>query len=107
MPQCPKVWKDFDRLDLLLPVIRRVRFWLLPAIVRVFGFAVTGRQTKRRVTHARKRGPRPWTQRDACVGSVYSIDRFFRSAEDVVNDVIRKQRAQDRPIPQTKYCVPN
>ena len=52
--------------------------------------------------HARKRGPRPGTKREACVGSVYSIDRFVRSAEDVVNDVIRKQRAQDRPIPQNK-----
>jgi hypothetical protein len=52
--------------------------------------------------HARKRGPRPGTKREACVGSVYSIDRFVRSAEDVVNDVVRKQRAQDRPIPQNK-----
>jgi len=52
--------------------------------------------------HARKRGPRPGTKREACVGSVYSIDRFVRSAEDVVNDVIRKQRAKDRPIPQNK-----
>ena len=52
--------------------------------------------------HARKRGPRPGTKREACVGSVYSIDRFVRGAEDVVDDVIRKQRAQDRPIPQNK-----
>jgi len=52
--------------------------------------------------HARKRGPRPGTKREACVGSVYSIDRFVRNAEDVVDDVIRKQRAQDRPIPQNK-----
>jgi len=53
-------------------------------------------------SHARKRGPRPGTKREACVGSVYSIDRFVRSTEDVVNDVVRKQRAQDRPIPQNK-----
>jgi hypothetical protein len=52
--------------------------------------------------HARKRGPRPGTKREACVGSVYSIDRFVRTTEDVVDDVIRKQRAQDRPIPQNK-----
>jgi hypothetical protein len=44
------MWKGFDRLDLLLPVIRRVRFWLLPAIVRGFGFAATGRRTKTLVT---------------------------------------------------------
>jgi len=52
--------------------------------------------------HARKRGPRPGTKREACVGSVYSIDRFVRTVEDVVDDVVRKQRAQDRPIPQNK-----
>ncbi|MCP4605293.1 MAG: ISKra4 family transposase [Proteobacteria bacterium] len=52
--------------------------------------------------HARKRGPRPGTKREACVGSAYSIDRFVRTTEDVVDDVIRKQRAQDRPIPQNK-----
>ncbi len=52
--------------------------------------------------HARKRGPRPGTKREACVGSVYSIDQFVRSTEDVVNDVVRKQRAQDRPTPQNK-----
>jgi len=53
-------------------------------------------------SHARKRGPRPGTKREACVGSVYSIDRFVRNTEDVVDDVVRKQRAQDRPIPQNK-----
>jgi len=52
--------------------------------------------------HARKRGPRPGTKREACVGSVYSIDRFVRSAEDVVDDVVRKHRSQDRPLPQNK-----
>ena len=52
--------------------------------------------------HARKRGPRPGTKREACVGSVYTIDRFVRSADDVVDEVTRKQRASDRPIPQNK-----
>jgi hypothetical protein len=52
--------------------------------------------------HTRKRGPRPGTKREACVGSVYSIDRFVRTAEDVVDDVVRKQRSKDRPIPQNK-----
>jgi hypothetical protein len=52
--------------------------------------------------HARKRGPRPGTKREACVGGVYSIDRFVRTTEDVVDDVIRKERAKDRPIPQNK-----
>ena len=53
-------------------------------------------------SHARKRGPRPGTKREACVGSVYSIDRFVRTSEEVVDDVVRKQRAKDRPVPQNK-----
>lgn len=52
--------------------------------------------------HARKRGPRPGTKREACVGSVYSIDRFKRSVDDIVNDVVRKERTKDRPVPQNK-----
>ncbi|MFC1652676.1 hypothetical protein ACFL3F_03045 [Planctomycetota bacterium] len=54
------------------------------------------------VNHARKRGPRPGTKREACVGSVYSIDRFKRSVDDIVNDVVRKKRTKDRPVPQNK-----
>jgi hypothetical protein len=53
-------------------------------------------------SHARKRGPRPGTKREACVGGVYSINRFVRTTEDVVDDVIRKKRAKERPIPQNK-----
>ena len=53
-------------------------------------------------SHVRKRGPRPGTKREACVGGVYSIDRFVRTTEDVVDDVVRKHRAQDRPTPQNK-----
>ena len=52
--------------------------------------------------HARKRGPRPGTKREACVGSVYSIDRFKRTVDDIVDDVVRKKRAKDRPVPQNK-----
>lgn len=53
-------------------------------------------------SHARKRGPKPGTKREACVGGVYSIDRFVRTTEDVVDDVVRKKRAKERPIPQNK-----
>lgn len=52
--------------------------------------------------HARKRGPRPGTKREACVGSAYTVDRFIRTADDIVDDVIRKERVNDRPVPQNK-----
>jgi hypothetical protein len=38
----------------------------------------------------------------AYVGAVYSIDRYVRSADDVVDEVCRKQRAIDRPQPKHK-----
>lgn len=36
------------------------------------------------------------------VGAVYTIDRYRRTAEDVVNEVQRKERVADRPSPQHK-----
>jgi hypothetical protein len=39
----------------------------------------------------------------AYVGAVYSIDPFQRTADDVVQEIDRRQRAADRPVPQHKY----
>lgn len=39
----------------------------------------------------------------AYVGGIYSINRFVRTADDVVDDLRRKQRAADRPQPQHKH----
>ena len=36
------------------------------------------------------------------LGAVYSINRFPRSAADVVDEICRKQRAEHRPTPQNK-----
>jgi hypothetical protein len=38
----------------------------------------------------------------AYVGAVYSIDRYRRTADDVVDEVQRKERRKDRPAPQHK-----
>ena len=38
----------------------------------------------------------------ACVGSVYTIDRFVRSADEVVNEVMRDRRRADRPVPTSQ-----
>jgi hypothetical protein len=38
----------------------------------------------------------------AYVGAVYSIDRFRRTADEVVDELARRQRAADRPVPQHK-----
>jgi hypothetical protein len=50
----------------------------------------------------RKKGQKANKKRMACVGGVYTIDPFVRTAEDVVNEVMRQTRKADRPEPQHK-----
>jgi len=50
----------------------------------------------------RKKGEKANKKRMACVGSVYTIDRFVRTADEVVNEVMRDRRRADRPIPRHK-----
>lgn len=42
------------------------------------------------------------TKRMAYVGAVYSVDRFIRTAEDVMDELKRRQRAAERPQPVGK-----
>jgi len=50
----------------------------------------------------RGKGEKANKKQMAYVGAVYSIDRFRRTADDVVDEVRRKQRAADRPSPRHK-----
>lgn len=50
----------------------------------------------------RTKGQKANKKRMACAGAVYSIAPFVRTAEDIVNDVMRKSRSKDRPSPQNK-----
>jgi hypothetical protein len=45
---------------------------------------------------------RPGVKRAACAGAVYTTARFPRTAEDVVDEVRRKERSAQRPPPQGK-----
>ncbi len=38
----------------------------------------------------------------ACVGGVYSVEPFQRTIEDVLNEVLRKEKQEQRPKPQNK-----
>lgn len=56
-----------------------------------------------RGSHPRRgKGEKANKKQMAYVGAVYSIDRFRRAADDVVDEVHRRQRAADRPSPQHK-----
>lgn len=48
------------------------------------------------------KGQKKQKKREACVGAVYSIDRFERSAEDVIDEISRDQKQTQRPKPQHK-----
>ncbi len=38
----------------------------------------------------------------ACVGGVYSVAPFRRTADDVLNEILRKEKQEERPEPQNK-----
>ena len=50
----------------------------------------------------RQKGKKTNKKRMSCVGAVYTIDPFVRSADDVVNEVMREECQKDRPVPQNK-----
>jgi len=47
----------------------------------------------------RRKGEKANKKRMACVGAAYTIDPFVRTAEDVVEEVLRDARKPDRPEP--------
>jgi hypothetical protein len=49
-----------------------------------------------------QKGQKANKKREACVGAVYTIEPFKRTPEDVVDEVMRQSRAEDRPKPQHK-----
>jgi len=59
--------------------------------------------TSPRVRHRRGKGEKANKKQMAYVGATYSIDRFRRTADDIVNELLRKQRAKGRPRPQHKH----
>jgi hypothetical protein len=58
-------------------------------------------------THGQRRtkGQKANKKQMSYVGAVYSIDRFVRSADDVLDELARKQAACDRPRPQHKHVA--
>lgn len=62
------------------------------------------RPLEERVRPSRRRGKgeKKNKKQMAYVGAVYTIDRYRRTADDVVDEVQRKQRAAERPEPQHK-----
>lgn len=53
--------------------------------------------------HRRTKGEKANKKQMACVGAVYTIEPFVRKAEDILDEVLRDERAGDRPEPQHKH----
>lgn len=50
----------------------------------------------------RKKGQKANKKRMACVGAVYTIEPFVRTADDVVDEVMRNKARENRPVPRHK-----
>ena len=53
--------------------------------------------------HRRSKGEKANKKQMACVGAVYTIDRFPRTADDVLEELARREAARDRPQPCHKH----
>ena len=49
-----------------------------------------------------KKGEKNGQKRMACVGGVYSVAPFPRTADDVLNEILRQEKQEQRPKPQNK-----
>jgi len=49
-----------------------------------------------------KKGEKNGQKRMACVGGVYSVAPFRRTVEDMLNEILRREKQQHRPKPQNK-----
>ena len=49
-----------------------------------------------------KKGEKNGQKRMACVGGVYSVSPFRRTAEEVLDEILRKEKQQQRPKPKNK-----
>jgi len=53
----------------------------------------------------RTKGQKANKKQMSYVGAVYSIDRFVRTADDVLDELARKEAAHDRPQPRHKHVA--
>jgi hypothetical protein len=49
-----------------------------------------------------KKGEKNGQKRMACVGGVYSVAPFYRTADDVLNEILRNESQKQRPKPKNK-----
>lgn len=83
------------------PLEERVSDAALPAWLRHYRKQQTARNVERTDKRLGK-GQKPGQKQMAYVGTVYSIAPWQRTAEDVIDDLCRRKRAESRPRPKNK-----
>lgn len=63
----------------------------------------SGPKEQRRVSSRGRQGSGATKYQMAYVGAIYTIDSFVRTADEIVDELLRKQRAKDRPHPKHKH----
>jgi hypothetical protein len=53
--------------------------------------------------HCRTKGEKANKKQMSCVGAVYSIEPFVRKAEDIIDEALWEEKAEQRPEPQHKH----
>jgi hypothetical protein len=53
--------------------------------------------------HRRTKGEKANKKQMACVGAVYTIEPFVRKADEILDEVLRDEKAGERPEPQHKH----
>jgi hypothetical protein len=53
--------------------------------------------------HRRTKGEKANKKQMACVGAVYSIEPFVRTVDDILDEVMRHEKAEERPEPTHKH----
>lgn len=53
--------------------------------------------------HRRTKGEKAHKKPMACVGAVYSIEPFVRAVDDILDEVMRHEKAEERPEPTHKH----
>jgi len=56
-----------------------------------------------RASHRRGKGEKANQKQMSYVGAVYTVARFPRTVDQILDELLRKQRAKDRPRPQHKH----
>ena len=64
--------------------------------------AKPGDEVPRRKRKRLKKGEKRGQKRMACVGGVYSVSPFRRTAEEVLDEIFRKEKRKQRPEPKNK-----